>query len=153
MFLFQSVDSLQYLKNLIGFCSTALVLNIHPGISLPRRFVHAVAGALLACVPKVLITYFAQIRKAHAARVTPHPGDNISNPCHARDSITIDTTVNKVRHRGQYQYGPWEGQALTIDEDWLIKTLLEKVAAINWTEAAEDVARFLNAAEQQSLKL
>ena len=52
-----------------------------------------------------------------------------------------------------YQYGPWEGQALTIDEDWLVHTLLEKVAAINWTEAAEDVARFLNAAEQQSLKL
>ena len=52
-----------------------------------------------------------------------------------------------------YQYGPWEGQALTIDEDWLVHTLLEKVAAINWTEAAEDVARFLNAAEQESLKL
>jgi len=52
-----------------------------------------------------------------------------------------------------YQYGPWKGQKLTIDKDWLINTLLEKVAAINWNEAAEDVARFLNAAEQQSLKL
>ena len=52
-----------------------------------------------------------------------------------------------------YQYGPWTGQKLTIDKDWLINTLLEKVAAINWNEAAEDVARFLNAAEQQSLKL
>jgi len=52
-----------------------------------------------------------------------------------------------------YQYGPWKDQALTIDEDWLIDTLLEKVAAISWTEAAEDVTRFLNAAEQQSLKL
>jgi len=52
-----------------------------------------------------------------------------------------------------YQYGPWTGQKLAIDKDWLINTLLEKVAAINWNEAAEDVARFLNAAEQQSLKL
>jgi predicted nucleotidyltransferase component of viral defense system len=52
-----------------------------------------------------------------------------------------------------YQYGPWEGQSLTIDKDWLINTLLEKVAAINWNEAAEDVTRFLNAAEQRSLKL
>ena len=52
-----------------------------------------------------------------------------------------------------YQYGPWKGQKLAIDKDWLINTLLEKVAAINWNEAAEDVARFLNAAEQQSLKL
>ena len=52
-----------------------------------------------------------------------------------------------------YQYGPWEGQTLTIDKDWLISTLLEKVATVNWAEAAEDVARFLNAAEQQSLRL
>jgi len=52
-----------------------------------------------------------------------------------------------------YQYGPWEGQTLTVDNNWLNKTLLEKVAAINWTEAAKDVSRFLNAAEQQSLKL
>ena len=52
-----------------------------------------------------------------------------------------------------YQYGPWEGQTLTIDKDWLISTLLKKVATVNWTEAAEDVARFLNAAEQQSLRL
>ena len=52
-----------------------------------------------------------------------------------------------------YQYGPWEDQALTIDKDWLIDILLKKVAAINWAEAAEDVARFLNAAEQQSLTL
>jgi len=40
------------------------------------------AGALLARVSKVLATHLAQIRKAHAARVPPHPGDNISNPCH-----------------------------------------------------------------------
>ena len=52
-----------------------------------------------------------------------------------------------------YQYGPWEGQTLTVDNNWLNKSLLEKVAAINWTEAAKDVSRFLNAAEQQSLKL
>lgn len=52
-----------------------------------------------------------------------------------------------------YQYGPWEGQTLAIDKDWLISTLLEKVATVNWAEAAEDVARFLNAAEQQSLRL
>ena len=52
-----------------------------------------------------------------------------------------------------YQYGPWEGQTLTVDNNWLNKTLLEKVAAINWTEAAKDVSRFLNAAGQQSLKL
>ncbi|MCG7919953.1 MAG: nucleotidyl transferase AbiEii/AbiGii toxin family protein [Candidatus Thiodiazotropha lotti] len=51
------------------------------------------------------------------------------------------------------QYGPWEGQNQKIDKTWLNHALLEKVAAIDWTEAAEDVARFISTAEQQSLQL
>jgi len=52
-----------------------------------------------------------------------------------------------------HQYGPWEGLALSINKEWLTQALLEKVAAINWAEAAEDVSRFLGVAEQQSLSL
>ena len=51
------------------------------------------------------------------------------------------------------QYGPWEGQEIEIDDDWLNRTLLEKVAAIDWNEATQDVERFLNTAERESLKL
>jgi hypothetical protein len=52
-----------------------------------------------------------------------------------------------------YQYGPWEGQSLTVDQDWLINALVNKVTTIDWKEATEDVTRFLNAAEQHSLTL
>ena len=52
-----------------------------------------------------------------------------------------------------YQYGPWEGQAIDIDNKWLSHTLIEKVAAIDWSEAIQDVERFLNTAERESLKL
>ena len=52
-----------------------------------------------------------------------------------------------------YQYGPWEGQEIEIDADWLNRTLLEKVAAIDWSEATQDVERFLSAVEKESLKL
>ena len=52
-----------------------------------------------------------------------------------------------------YQYGPWEGQTIDVDTEWLNHTLLEKVAAIDWNEAIQDVERFLNTAEQQSLTL
>jgi len=52
-----------------------------------------------------------------------------------------------------YQYGPWEGQAITVDNNWLRNAMLEKVAAVDWGDAAADVERFLNAAERQSLKL
>jgi len=52
-----------------------------------------------------------------------------------------------------HQYGPWEGQDIEIDTDWLNRTLLEKVAAIDWNEATQDVERFLNTAEKESLKL
>ncbi len=52
-----------------------------------------------------------------------------------------------------YQYGPWEEQSMTVDHKWLQTVLLEKVASIDWQQAAEDVERFLNRAERESLKL
>ncbi len=51
------------------------------------------------------------------------------------------------------QYGPWKGQEIEIDTDWLNHALLEKVAAIDWSEATQDVERFLSTAEKESLKL
>ncbi|MDT8385673.1 MAG: nucleotidyl transferase AbiEii/AbiGii toxin family protein [Gammaproteobacteria bacterium] len=52
-----------------------------------------------------------------------------------------------------FQYGPWQGQNLNVDREWLVKTLGEKIAAINWLDAAEDVERFLKPVEQKSLTL
>ena len=52
-----------------------------------------------------------------------------------------------------YQYGPWAGQFITVDNNWLRNAMLEKVAAIDWQDAAADVERFLNTTEKQSLKL
>ena len=51
------------------------------------------------------------------------------------------------------QYGPWQGQSMIIDPSWLRNALVEKITRIDWNEAREDVMRFLNAAEQQSLTL
>jgi hypothetical protein len=52
-----------------------------------------------------------------------------------------------------YQLGPWQGEATIIDLPWVKSSLVEKITNIDWNEAAEDVNRFLNAAEQKSLKL
>ncbi len=51
------------------------------------------------------------------------------------------------------QYGPWQGQDVNVDRTWLVDALREKMTAINWREAAEDVARFLKPIEQKSLQL
>lgn len=51
------------------------------------------------------------------------------------------------------QYGPWENQALNIDQDWLVGVLGEKISSIDWKEAASDVERFLKPVEQKSLSL
>jgi len=51
------------------------------------------------------------------------------------------------------QYGPWEDQEIEVDTGWVKRALLEKVAAIDWSEATQDVERFLNTAERESLKL
>jgi predicted nucleotidyltransferase component of viral defense system len=52
-----------------------------------------------------------------------------------------------------HQYGPWKGQTIDVDTEWLIHTLLEKVTTIDWSEATQDVERFLSTAERESLKL
>lgn len=49
------------------------------------------------------------------------------------------------------QYGPWKAQTLQINREWLVKTLEEKIATINWQDAAEDVRRFIKPVEQKSL--
>jgi hypothetical protein len=52
-----------------------------------------------------------------------------------------------------FQYGPWQGQPLILGADWLTQTLSAKVLEIDWKQAAQDVERFLSAAEKQSLGL
>ena len=52
-----------------------------------------------------------------------------------------------------YQFGPWSGQSITVDIDWLHKTMAKKIADVDWQEAANDVERFLNTSERESLTL
>lgn len=52
-----------------------------------------------------------------------------------------------------YQYGPCAGKALKVDRDWLSRALSEKIAVIDWKQAAADVERFLGTAERQSVRL
>lgn len=52
-----------------------------------------------------------------------------------------------------FQYGPWQGEQLDVDANWLCKALSEKISQIDWADAVQDVERFLNVAEKQSLKL
>jgi predicted nucleotidyltransferase component of viral defense system len=52
-----------------------------------------------------------------------------------------------------FQHGPWQGVQLDVDMNWLRQALAEKISQIDWVEAIQDVERFLNIAEKQSLKL
>ncbi len=51
------------------------------------------------------------------------------------------------------QAGPWAQAGVTVDDAFLISSLREKVASIDWKHAAEDVRRFLRPREQESLPL
>ena len=51
------------------------------------------------------------------------------------------------------QYGPWKGESIDVDREWLVKELGEKISSIDWNDAAADVERFLMPVEQKSLKL
>ena len=51
------------------------------------------------------------------------------------------------------QYGPWQGKELSVDNDWLLNALQERVVSINWDDAKQDVQRFMRPVELQSLNL
>ena len=51
------------------------------------------------------------------------------------------------------QDGPWKGEGLKIDEEWVRKELLKKISLINWNEPTSDVERFLTLVEKDSLRL
>jgi len=49
------------------------------------------------------------------------------------------------------QQGPWQGTNNAVDTAWLQKVLAVKINSIDWRLAADDVARFLPAREQEGL--
>ena len=51
------------------------------------------------------------------------------------------------------QFGPWQGTDVAVSRDWLEDVLRQKIAAIDWKAAAQDVERFLGPVERQSLTL
>lgn len=52
------------------------------------------------------------------------------------------------------QFGPWQGRGdLDVNLTWLQQVLQQKIAEIDWREAAADVERFLPASELKSLAL
>ena len=66
--------------------------------------------------------------------------------------MKVMPNLTHLRH-ALFQYGPWKNKRITFDQDWLSETLLQKIASIDWGKARDDVQRFLNSAEQQSLSL
>ena len=59
----------------------------------------------------------------------------------------------KLLKAALYQFGPWQGKKLTVNELWLKQALLEKITGIEWKDASADVERFLNTTEKEGLKL
>lgn len=51
------------------------------------------------------------------------------------------------------QQGPWKGQTMTITKEWHLGKMAEKIRAIDWKKAAEDVRLFVNEREAKSLDM
>lgn len=52
-----------------------------------------------------------------------------------------------------HQTGPWQGQEIKVNRSWVMEALSEKIESIDWRQTAQDVERFLSAAERESLSL
>ncbi len=57
----------------------------------------------------------------------------------------IDLIAQRLAHleAALRQFGPWQGQKLNLTPAWLVDRLEEKIRAIDWKKAANDVERFL----------
>lgn len=51
------------------------------------------------------------------------------------------------------QAGPWKDQGLSIGREWAQNTLRAKIGTIDWSDAAEDVKKFLDTLQQQGLRV
>lgn len=51
-----------------------------------------------------------------------------------------------------HQYGPWAGQNLSVDHEWIADALRSRIESLDWKQTADDVRRFLPLAEQESLE-
>lgn len=51
------------------------------------------------------------------------------------------------------QMGPWQNKAVTVNRNWCIEQLKQKICSTNWKKARADVQPFLNPQELDSLKL
>jgi Nucleotidyl transferase AbiEii toxin, Type IV TA system len=51
------------------------------------------------------------------------------------------------------QHGPWEGEAIKVNADWLAVELRNKVDEIDWNKARSDVEPFLGTPEKRGLDL
>jgi hypothetical protein len=64
------------------------------------------------------------------------------------------TAVNsRLLSKALMQSGPWAGKAVAVDNAWLRETLDQRIESIDWTQAANDVRRFLKPQETPSLAL
>lgn len=51
------------------------------------------------------------------------------------------------------QAGPWKGEKLSVDYDWLKQALGEKIVEIDWQKAQVDLLRFVKNEEKPSIEL
>jgi hypothetical protein len=49
------------------------------------------------------------------------------------------------------QIGPWKGKNVRADRAWCLEQLLERIKAMDWKQAREDVRRFVKSNELPSL--
>jgi hypothetical protein len=51
-----------------------------------------------------------------------------------------------------FQTGPWEGQSISMDKDWILNAMSNKINEIDWDKAKSDVIAFLRPRDAQSVQ-
>ncbi len=68
--------------------------------------------------------------------------------------ISRQTSINfNLLNHAISQAGPWQNQNIEVTPQWFLHELINKINAMDWDEAKQDVARFLRPRELATLEL
>ena len=59
----------------------------------------------------------------------------------------------KLLQNALIQTGPWKNKKIKVDLNWYMKNMKEKINAIDWNTARDDVKRFIPTQSQSKLDL
>src|SRR5512136_2397506 len=91
MLCLQPFNCPENLLDLIGFCQSFIILDVHSRVTDPWCFVNSMTAAGLTGLSEEMLTHLANVSKTNTGRVVAHLLHKFYYACHEANNINNDT--------------------------------------------------------------